>query len=62
MSHHAQGSNTLLAPKMRAQAMSKGKSTWEAEARATTMKEDQMRTVITAAKGPMLRWEKTMSQ
>jgi len=39
---------------MRAHAMSKGKSTCDAEARATMMKEVQMRTVITAAKRPML--------
>ena len=53
--HQPQGSNTKLAPTMRAQAMSSGSKWREADARAMTMKVDQMPTVMTAASKPTVR-------
>jgi len=47
---------------MRASAMSSGSKVCEAEARATTMKEVQIITVITADMRPIVREEKIMQQ
>jgi hypothetical protein len=62
MSHQAQGSNTALAPKMRASAMSMGSKPRDAEARAMTMKPDQMSTVMTAEARPTVFEENRMAR
>ena len=63
-SHTPHGSSTLPAPRMRNRAMSKGVSVTprlgSAVARAMTMKEVQMTTVITADAAPMVLGEKRM--
>ena len=64
-SHQPQGISTTLAPTTRQKAMSKGDRLpprdGSAEARATTMKEVQINTVISAATSPMVRGEKPSS-
>ena len=60
-SHHAQGNKTALAPKMRASAMSMGSKPRDAEARAMTMKPDQMSTVTTAEARPTVFEENRMA-
>ena len=62
MIHQAHGNKMLLAPKMRAHAMSSGNKVCDAEARATTMKDVQMRTVMTADSRPTVWGDKAMCQ
>jgi hypothetical protein len=55
--HQHQGSRMTLAPMMRAQVISNGSSSCRAEARAMTIKADQIDTVTTAASQPVWREE-----
>lgn len=53
MSHQAHGNKTLPAPRIRKKAISSGNRLCEADARAITMKDVQIRTVTKAAVRPM---------
>ena len=56
--HQPQGSNTMEAPRMRAKARSKGPKLRPADARAMTINEVQMVTVMTAEAMPTARGDK----